>query len=211
MRADTAPFGQSRATFVLAGGKSSRMGKNRLGHNNDKVFLQLGGQTLLARALAVASTVCDKVTIVGDPAKFADSGFPTPVVSDIFLGCGPLAGIHAALTSSSAALNLMLAVDMPFVSSELLAFLFTIADNNDAVITLPRAGKGLQPLCAVYRREFCLVADEALAGGKYKIDAAFSKVSVRVINEDELAAAGFSEKNFFNVNTPEDWEATNSR
>jgi molybdopterin-guanine dinucleotide biosynthesis protein A len=72
---------------------------------------------------------------------------------------------------------------------------------------VPRAGKGLQPLCAVYRRGFSLAAEQALRAGKYKIDAAFSSVSVRVIEEAELAAAGFSEQSFFNVNTPQDRRA----
>ena len=192
---------RSRMGFVLAGGKSSRMGPN-----TDKAFLDFHGQTLLERALTVAGMVCDRVTIVGDPGRFAKYGSSEygPVVADIFPGCGPLAGIHAALVSSPAELNLMLAVDMPFVSSELLAFLFAAAENNDAVITVPRSGKGLQPLCAVYRREFSPVAEQALRAGKYKIDAAFSSVSVRVIEEAELAAAGFSERSFFNVNTPQD-------
>ncbi len=201
----------SRMGFVLAGGKSSRMGTG-----TDKALLEFGGQTLLDRALAVMGTVCGRVTIVGDPAKFAKYGsskYGSPkyesskydsVVADIFPGCGPLAGIHTALLHSSAELNLMLAVDMPFVSRELLAFLFAAAEENDAIVTVPRSGKGLQPLCAVYRRDFFLVAEQSLRAGKYKIDAAFSGVSVRVIVEGELAAAGFSEQNFFNVNTPQD-------
>jgi molybdopterin-guanine dinucleotide biosynthesis protein A len=196
----------SRMGFVLAGGKSSRMGA---GPGKDKVFLEFGGQTLLDRALSVMGTVCDRVAIVGDPTKFAkyDS-----VVADIFPGCGPLAGIHAALVHSSAELNLMLAVDMPFVSVELLAFLSAAAEkSDDAVATVPRSGRGLQPLCAVYRRDFSTVAELALQTGNYKIDATFSSVSVRVIEEDELAAAGFSEQSFFNVNTPQDRLAAEGR
>src|SRR6266403_4268845 len=114
----------SRMGFVLAGGKSSRMGAG-----TDKVFLEFGGQTLLDRALAVMGSVCDRVAIVGEPAKFRNY---ESVVPDIFPGCGPLAGIHAALLHSSAELNLMLAVDMPFVSRELLAFLFAAAEAGDA-------------------------------------------------------------------------------
>src|SRR6267378_7239899 len=188
----------SRMGFVLAGGKSSRMGA---GQDNDKAFLDFAGQTLLDRALAVMGTVCDRVAIVGDPAKFRNY---ESVVVDIFPGCGPLAGIHAALLHSSAELNLMLAVDMPFVSRELLAFLFAAAEGNDAIVTVPRTTHGLQSLCSVYRRDFATVAEQALQAGKYKIDAAFSSVSVRVIEESELAAGGFSEQNFFNVNTPQD-------
>lgn len=186
--------GRSRAGFILAGGKSSRMGE-------DKAFVDFGGQTLLQRALTVMGAACEQVTIVGDPAKFEKFA---PVVADILPGCGPLGGIHTALTHSPAELNLMFAVDMPLVSSELLTFLWTTAENGDSVITVPRAGKGLQPLCAVYRRNFSCVAEEALRAGKYKIDAAFSKVSVRVIDESELVAAGFSQRSFFNVNTPQD-------
>ncbi len=194
-----APTEPSRMGFLLAGGKSSRMGA-------DKAFLDFGGQTSLERALSVMGEVCDRIAIVGDPARFAkyETGKCESVVADIFSGCGPLAGIHAALVHSSAKLNLMLAVDMPFVSRELLAFLFAAAENTDAVITVPRTRKGLQPLCAVYRREFCTAAEQALRAGKYKIDAAFSGVGVRVIEERELVAAGFSEQSFFNVNTPED-------
>src|SRR5712664_4508691 len=143
----------SRIGFVLAGGKSSRMGG---GPGNDKAFLEFDGQTLLDRALALMGAVCDRVAIVGDPAKFTKYGSSDyeSVVADIFPGCGPLAGIHAALLHSSAELNLMLAVDVPFVSQELLAFLFAEAGESDAIVTVPRSGKGLQPLCAVYRRDF---------------------------------------------------------
>jgi len=181
--------------FLLAGGKSSRMGA-------DKAFLNFGGQTLLDHVLGVMGQVCGRVAIVGDPAKFAEYG---SVVNDIFTGCGPLGGIHAALASSSAELNLILAVDMPFVPAELLAFLLRLAENSGATITVPRTSRGLQPLCAVYRRDFCSVAEQALRAGNYKIDAAFSSVAVRVIDEEQLGAAGFSAETFFNVNTPEDY------
>jgi molybdopterin-guanine dinucleotide biosynthesis protein A len=197
--------------FVIAGGKSSRMGA-------DKAFLELGGQTLLERALSVLNAVCDCVSIVGDPAKFrtyrgskTGSARCESVVADIFPGCGPLAGIHAALLHSTAALNLMLAVDMPFVSSELLAFLVAAAEPSPAIITVPRTSKGLQPLCAVYRRDFLTAAEKALRAGNYKIDAAFSGVAIRVIEAEELAAADFSEQSFFNVNTPQDHRTAEGR
>jgi molybdenum cofactor guanylyltransferase len=195
----TNPF---RTGFLLAGGKSSRMGTN-----TDKVFLDFDGSTLLDRALAVIGAVCEGVTIVGDPAKFGKyAAAKYGVVGDIFPGCGPLGGIHAALVNSSAELNLMLAVDMPFVSSELLAFVFAAAENEDnhSIVTVPRTSRGFQPLCAVYRREFSAAAEQALRAGRYKIDAAFAGVSIRVIEGSELAAAGFSERSFFNVNTPQD-------
>ena len=75
------------SAFILAGGKSTRMGA-------DKAFVLLKGRTLLARMLEAARSLTSHVRIVGDPAKY---GAFAPVVHDIFPACGPLGGIHAAL------------------------------------------------------------------------------------------------------------------
>ena len=84
--------------FILAGGKSTRMG-------TDKAFVDYDGRTLLLRALDLARSVATDVRIVGSKEKFAAFG---PVVEDIFRDCGPLGGIHAALRASPTELNLML-------------------------------------------------------------------------------------------------------
>jgi molybdopterin-guanine dinucleotide biosynthesis protein A len=101
------------SVFILAGGKSSRM-------QVDKAFLELGGRTLLVRTIELARMVAENVTIIGDPAKFAAFA---PVVPDIYSDCGPLAGIHAALLQSQTDLNLMLAVDLPFLNPRVLNYL----------------------------------------------------------------------------------------
>src|SRR5690242_15265976 len=90
--------------FVLAGGRSTRMGA-------DKAFLRVGNATLIERAMAVIGAVCPDVSVVGDPAKFSSYA---RVVEDVYPGAGPLGGIHAALTNSSSDLNVVLAVDLPF-------------------------------------------------------------------------------------------------
>lgn len=184
------------SAFVLAGGKSSRMGR-------DKAFLAWGGETLLATALKLAGEVTASVFIVGDPKKFARSG---SVVEDVYRECGPLGGIHAALSSSTAELNLMLAVDLPLVTPPFLHYLVSLADESDATVTVPRAGNGWQPLCAVYRREFAAIAEPALVAGKNKIDSLFSSVKTRVLVEQELVQRGFSVGMFSNLNTPEELE-----
>jgi len=183
------------AVFILAGGKSTRMGA-------DKAFVTLDGRTLLARALEVARSVTSAIRIVGDSAKFAPFA---PVVEDIFPGCGPLGGIHAALRGSQFDLNLILAVDLPFLSPVLLDYLIQRArDSADADVTVPRTARGWQPLCAVYRRQFSYLAEKALREGRYKIDALFEAARAQVISEEELQAAGFSPDLFRNLNTPED-------
>ncbi|MGZ4834976.1 MAG: molybdenum cofactor guanylyltransferase, partial [Terriglobales bacterium] len=95
------------AAFVIAGGQSLRMGR-------DKALLRLDGQTLVERALGLAGGVSDHVSIVGPREKLHDIGelrnrgiMELNIVEDIFAGQGPLAGIHAALRSSESELNLM--------------------------------------------------------------------------------------------------------
>jgi molybdenum cofactor guanylyltransferase len=182
------------SAFVLAGGKSTRMGA-------DKAFVLLDGRTLLARMLDLSRQVASNVYIVGDPAKFAPF---SPTIEDIFPGCGPLGGIHAALRSSHTDLNVVLAVDVPFVSIALLDYLISRARNSDANVTLVRAAGGFQPLCAVYRRSFADVAEKALQTGDYRINALFNETSAQVIEEAELEIAGFSPRIFRNLNTPEE-------
>src|SRR5260370_4266898 len=139
--------------FILAGGKSTRMG-------TDKAFLEYQGRTLLARALDLARSVTSEVRIVGSPQKFVPFA---AVVEDLFRDCGPLGGIHAALLASRTQLNLMLAVDTPHISTALLQYLIHQArEAPDAAVVVPRAGGGWQPLCAVYRLEFATTAENAL-------------------------------------------------
>jgi len=183
------------SAFILAGGKSTRMGA-------DKAFVLLNGRTLLARMLEAARSLTSNVSIVGDPAKY---GAFAPVVHDIFPACGPLGGIHAALRLSRSDLNVILAVDTPFVSLALLQFLVTSARNSpDSVVTVARANGEFQPLCAVYRREFAEPAELALRAGRYKIATLFDPASTQVIGEAELESAGFSANIFRNLNTPDE-------
>jgi len=192
---------QDITAFILAGGKSSRMG-------SDKAFLELASSTLLERSLALAHALAAEVFIVGSQEKFSRFG---RVVEDVFRDCGPLAGIHAALTASRTDLNLALAVDLPFLEVKFLEYLISQARMTSALATVPRAAGGWQPLCAVYRREFAASAESALQQGKNKIDLLFSQVEVNTLEEDELLRHGFKPEMFRNLNTPEEMERARKR
>jgi molybdopterin-guanine dinucleotide biosynthesis protein A len=199
---------------------------------SDKALLSLGGQTLLQRTLEVAGAVTDPVHIVGRIDQYAAFG---EVVEDIYRDCGPLGGIHAALLATRTDLNLILSVDMPLMSSDFLGWLVQKATMSDAMIVVPNAAGGLQPLCAIYRRgvaepaeqalivvpyavgrlqPLCAIyrrgvaepAEQALRAGDYKIDRLFSRVPTRVLHEQEIIASGFSPDTFRNINTPEEYE-----
>jgi molybdopterin-guanine dinucleotide biosynthesis protein A len=188
--------------FILAGGKSTRMGM-------DKAFVDFEGCTLLARALDLARSVTTDVRIVGSKEKFARFA---PVVEDIFRDCGPLGGIHAALRASSTELNLILAVDTPFVSWAFAQYLISQARGApEAAVVVARDDAGRQPLCAIYRREFAGPAESALRSGRNRVDALFDPVRTRVIGPEELEAAGFSRAIFRNLNTPAELEAEKAK
>ena len=83
-------------------------------------------------------------------------------------------------------------------------YLLRQAAASDALVTLPRAGGGWQPLCAVYRKTFAAIAERSLLQGRNKIDPLFADIKTLVLEERELARRGFSPDLFRNVNTPEE-------
>jgi molybdopterin-guanine dinucleotide biosynthesis protein A len=186
----------SVTAFVLAGGRSSRMG-------SDKALLLFHGQTLLQRTLQTAAAVVSKTVIVGPKQRYAALG---EVIEDIYADCGPLSGIHAALQATDTDLNLVLSADMPLMSSAFLFWLVRQAAATEHLITVPHLLGGPQPLCAVYHREVRQAAEQALKEADYKIAHLFAKAPTRSITEQEIMAAGFSPELFVNINTPGEYE-----
>ncbi len=189
----------SAAAFILAGGKSERMGV-------DKATLRLGGRTLLEIMLEKARAAASEVGIVGPRSMFGEG-----TIEDVFRGQGPLAGIHAALASTSAERSLMLAVDLPFLEVKFLTYLLREAEHSSAVVVVPRVGRGWQPLCAVYRKDFGAIAEAALRAGQNKIDALYGQVQLRIVDEEELRKFAFSLAMFDNLNSPADLERAQQR
>ncbi len=187
--------------FVLAGGKSTRMGK-------DKAGVSLGGRTLLETALATMRAVTREVFILGPAGLYSSFG---PTVADIFPGCGPLGGIHAALSNTRTEFNLIIAVDTPFLCAKLLAYLAKRAFESQAMVTAPEIRAYPQPLCAVYSRDFLPIAATALQSGDYKIVPLFPRSRTLLVQEAELAQFAFTAEMFDNLNTPEDLESARRR
>src|SRR5262249_33642239 len=120
-------------------------------------------------------------------------------------------GIHAALSSTQTQLNLVLAVDTPFLSPRLLQYIAERALASGAMITTPEIHAYPQPLCAVYSRSFLPIADQALRRGDYKITPLFPRDATLLITEAELAGFAFTAEMFENLNTPEDMERARRR
>lgn len=188
--------------FILAGGASSRMG-------TDKAQLVFGGQSALDRIAEQLSRVTTRVCIVGDREEGPSSSFPN--VPDVHPRWGALGGIHAALRAAQSEWAAIVACDLPFVTSELLARFWSLADCDgaaafEAVVPIQTDGRP-QPLCALYRREPCLRrAEELIARGEHTPRALLAAVSTRWVQPQELSDLAGAENFFLNVNTPADYE-----
>ncbi|HEY0458893.1 MAG TPA: molybdenum cofactor guanylyltransferase [Pyrinomonadaceae bacterium] len=184
--------------FVLAGGKSSRMGA-------DKYNLEIDGESFLDRAANTLRATCETVKIVLNQTQSVETDLPT--VRDIYAARGALGGIHAALKNCETKFAIILAVDLPLVTG---AAIENLADAalalNKYPAVVPRQTDGeSQPLCAVYRAKYCLPPLEKIlhesdsASVRDFLDAIFPKY----IDESRLSADG---NLLFNVNRPADFE-----
>jgi molybdopterin-guanine dinucleotide biosynthesis protein A len=177
------------AGFVLAGGRSSRMGQ-------DKALLTLGGEPLVKRAIRKLSEVCAEVAIAGGTEELTQFG---RVIPDESVGCGPLGGIVAALEQSSFQWNLFLAVDAPFVPVSVLKALLFMAAAFPSVCVMARTHGVMQPLCAVYSGKALEVLKQELAAGRWKVTRAIEAAGpVKVLDFDNTSW-------FANLNTPEEF------
>jgi molybdopterin-guanine dinucleotide biosynthesis protein A len=177
------------AGFVLAGGRSSRMGQ-------DKALLTLGGEALVSRGVRKLSEVCAEVAIAGGTENLMQFG---RVIPDESLGCGPLGGIVAALEQSSFEWNLFLAVDAPFVPVSVLKALLFMAAGFPSVCVMARAQDVMHPLCGVYSRKGLAVLRQELIAGRWKVTRAIEAAGrVKVVDFDDASW-------FANLNTPEEF------
>jgi molybdopterin-guanine dinucleotide biosynthesis protein A len=183
--------------FVVAGGRSARMGR-------DKALLPWEGQTLLDHALHRLRAITRDVRILcGPEPRYADHG--VPLVPDLPAdeGGGALAGVHAGLEAQGERLGLFLAVDLPHVTPDLLAALVEAAADADAAV--PVTARGPEPLCAAYGPACREPARRLIAAGNPKLTGFWPEVRVRELGSKDLARFGDPGRLFANLNTPDDY------
>ncbi len=194
--------------FVLAGGRSSRMGQ-------DKTLLQFETVPLIESALNLLRSLGLMPRIVGsrpDLERYA------AVLPDLREQCGPLSGIEAGLLASSGEAALFIPVDVPLLPARLLHLLLTRAALTHAPATIPRILGQSQPLVAIYSRDLLPAISKALDEGDYKVmrvvqqGAAALGRPVDIFNVETVLTASSSYEcwpaittsAFLNCNTPED-------
>ncbi len=183
--------------FILVGGASSRMGR-------DKARLTLGGLTFVERIHEALAGLTARVTLVGTAGRCA--AWPRlPTVPDFYVEWGALGGLHAALAAGRTEWAVVVACDLPFVTSELFLRLASFRENFEAVIPVQADGRW-QPLCALYRaREAGAHAAELIASGERRPRALLDRLRTRRVAFDELSNLRGANLFFTNVNTPADY------
>lgn len=174
------------AGFVLAGGQSSRMGR-------DKALTELAGQPLVTRALGILREAGLSAVIAGARSPLAAYA---PVVEDAAAGYGPLGGICAALASTHARWAVFLSVDMPLLPASLVAYLLRHAQITGAAVTVPSVNGFAQTFPVVVDRAALPAFEESLQTGYGGCFAAFQTAAaslgrgLSIISCELLAQAG---------------------
>jgi len=186
----------ARSIAILAGGRATRFG------GQNKGALIVDGRTILARQLAELAPLAGDLMLVGARAQ-APHGLRA--IADIVPGCGPLGGIHAALSEARGSAVLVVGCDMPYVTAAFAAFLFSCADEGDALVVVPRSGDRLHPLCAVYSRACVDAVARLLAERTLALHTLIDSIPARVVGEEEMLPFGAPSRLLANVNTPAEY------
>ena len=203
---------EDAAGFVLAGGRSSRMG-------SDKALIELDGEPQIVRALNILRGAGLSLTIAG--GGFHLSAY-APLLDDA--GLGPLGGICAALASTTAAHGVFLSVDMPLLPPSLISLIVRQARITSSAVTCLSASGFAQTFpCVVLRAVLPILQKELDAGNKGCFSALRAAATAlhkpfTVLAVENLVQAGQLEHPrslpaalwFLNVNTPSDLERARS-
>jgi molybdenum cofactor guanylyltransferase len=195
------------AGFVLAGGRSTRFGR-------DKALVPIGDEVLLSRLCSVMRLVTPNVAIIGSQEKYGDFG--VECIEDRWPGEGPLGGIITAIRSrastagagipASSRRNLIIGCDMPFLSREWLEYLVEWALTTDAEVVAPKSLYGLEPLCACWRTSAADALQDLFEHGVRKVTEGMKHLKMEVLDETHWKRFDNADRLFRNMNTPEDYE-----
>lgn len=181
---------------LLAGGQSRRMGQ-------DKAFLPVGGRSVIERVLERILPLSDDVILVTNtPDKYRYLGYR--MVGDVYPGKGALGGIYTAIQAAGYPHCLVVACDMPFLNTDLLRYLASLAADFDVVV--PRVEKFPETTHAVYGKNCLGPIKQRLLADQLKIISFFADVRVRYVERSDIGRFDPTFHSFLNMNTPQDWE-----
>jgi molybdopterin-guanine dinucleotide biosynthesis protein A len=208
-------MGYRTAGVVLAGGRSSRMGR-------PKAELEWHGSTLLRRTLGVLARSVDGPLLVVRAAGQPLPQLPAQVniIEDPEQGLGPLQGVAAGLAALAgrAQTAFVCSTDLPFLHPAFVRRVLSVL-TDDLDVVLPVARGYPQPLAAAYRVSLAPLVTELVAAGDRRPAFLFRHERCRTLRIDDaalledpvLAAADPLLDSVVNVNSPDDYRAARSQ
>jgi molybdopterin-guanine dinucleotide biosynthesis protein A len=187
---------RSASAIVLAGGRSSRMGR-------PKALLPFGGRTLIAHVVSRLEAAFEEIVVVAAPGQELPP-LPATIVRDGIAFQGPVGGIAYGLKAAGNEVCFVTSCDAAFLDLRLVSHLLGMIAGNDVVI--PSWDDRLQPLHAAYRKTVLPLLEEQLARGELRPIYVLDKVRTRRLDEDEVRRLDPEGYSFFNMNTPEEYE-----
>jgi molybdopterin-guanine dinucleotide biosynthesis protein A len=163
----------------------------------DEALLPFQGGTLGQHVAQVVAQAAGSAVVIGDPGRY--ESFRYPVIADRFPGEGPLGGILTALGHTAMDWNLILACDMPAVSTEFLKRFFAEAEATDADVLVPVGPSGRpEPLCSVYHHRALPMLEGAFTSGIRRVNLALTQIRTARLTIADVAP-------FHSLNTLEEW------
>lgn len=193
-----APQKKDISGVVLAGGKSSRFGQ-------DKGLYMLDGKPMVMHAMQILQPVCGELMI----SSAREEAYRHPgvdIIADIYHDCGPLGGIHSALTHMQGEYLAVIGCDTPLVPAELYGFMLKHMGTHQVVI--PTHGGHRESMCAIYNRRCLPLIEDAIRRRKYKIMDAIAPANVLFL--DVQHAPFYHNRIFHNINYPDDIHGVSS-
>jgi molybdopterin-guanine dinucleotide biosynthesis protein A len=180
---------ESSVAVIIAGGKSSRMKK-------DKALLPFGGFSSLAEfQYERLSHLFSKVYISSKEDKF---DFEVNIIKDVNKVSSPLVALVSIFETLKCDEVFVLSVDAPFVDSQVIKKLYKVRSEIFDVIVV-ESKNGLEPLCAIYHRSFLGKAKIALKNNQHRLQSLLDTLEVKKVCIEE-------ERLFMNLNYPSEYE-----
>jgi molybdopterin-guanine dinucleotide biosynthesis protein A len=184
--------------IVLAGGRSSRLGRQ-------KALVKIGEKGLIENTVDILVSISQEVLVVTSKeqlASIASVNLKARIVIDIYSGKAALGGIYTGLTNASMQYGLVVACDMPFLNGALLSYLFNIAPGYDVVV--PRVNGKIELLHAVYSKNCLDKVKQLLEEDTLQISKLLDMVNIRYVDDKEIEQFDPDHLSFFNINTLDD-------
>ncbi len=177
--------------YILAGGKSTRMGE-------EKGLMKFNEKPLIQYVIDAVQQVTTDIFIVTNNEAYLPFGFP--LISDLQKGLGPAGAIDTVLFHSTADTNLIIACDMPFIDADSIRYL--ISQQRPDGITVPLFNQYPEALFGLYASSIHAKWHQLVEKGILKLSDLLSSFETTFVNGNAMSE---SNKNLFrNMNTKDD-------